>query len=195
MEEYEAVQEAVFESLKVEECSEEQCIRKIQDALQIENLFILQLIREGKDTQVSVTLIDLDKKRVESDYCEGCNILTLNQKIGELLNEIKTERIHELESEDSEPLRQRVSFLLEGATIPFNQLLIDSKNTKDIKVSWSLPGLGYGLGVGRHYVELRYLTENGTVDEFFFLNASGGYQVSQVAITILGGYYTPFAGP
>ena len=71
-EEYEKAEEQAFQELEYEECTEEQCIRLIQEMLQVENMFKLELIREDSDTQVSLTLIDVDKKLVKSDFCENC---------------------------------------------------------------------------------------------------------------------------
>ena len=62
--EYERAEERAFQELDYEECTEEQCIKLIQEMLQVENMFFLQLIRENDDTQVSLTLIDLDRKIV-----------------------------------------------------------------------------------------------------------------------------------
>ena len=85
-------QDAAFGALEDQECTEEQCIRKIQEILQIENMFILQMIREGNDTQLSLTLIDLEKKTVKTDFCEGCKTKQLNQKIAQLVDKIRGER-------------------------------------------------------------------------------------------------------
>ena len=48
---FEEVQEKVFQELDYEQCTEDQCIVMIQDMLQVENLFVLQVIGEGQDTQ------------------------------------------------------------------------------------------------------------------------------------------------
>ena len=49
---FEQAQEKAFEELDYEECTEDQCIMLIQEMLQVENVFHLQVIREGKDTQL-----------------------------------------------------------------------------------------------------------------------------------------------
>ncbi|MGK5091100.1 tetratricopeptide repeat protein [Deltaproteobacteria bacterium TL4] len=82
---FQKAQEAVFEQLEFEECTEEICIRKIQEILQVENLFTLQMIREGQDTQLSLTLIDLEKKTVKNEYCEACDTRQLNQRVESLV--------------------------------------------------------------------------------------------------------------
>ena len=43
---FEQAQEKAFEELEYEECTEEQCIVKIQELLQVENAFKLLLIRD-----------------------------------------------------------------------------------------------------------------------------------------------------
>lgn len=74
-------QESAFDELEAQECTEEQCIRKIQELLQVENLFVLEFLREDDDTQLTLTLIDLDKKTIKSDYCIECDTPTLNKRV------------------------------------------------------------------------------------------------------------------
>ena len=78
---FEEAQERAFEELDYEECTEEQCIVKIQELLQIENAFKLLLIRDNNDTQISLTWNNLDEKRVEEFYCENCNTKRLRETI------------------------------------------------------------------------------------------------------------------
>ena len=65
-EEYEKAEEEAFQQLDYEECTEDQCIRLIQEFLQVENLFKIQLVKDEEDTQVSLSFIDLDKKISEN---------------------------------------------------------------------------------------------------------------------------------
>ena len=44
----------------------------IKEILQVENAFQLILMAEEGDTQISLTWNDLDRKRFEEEYCEGC---------------------------------------------------------------------------------------------------------------------------
>ena len=85
---FQKAQDVAFEELDAESCTEEQCIRRIQEILQIESLFALQILRDGKDTQLSLTLVDLDKKRVVSDYCQGCDTKQLNDHIAKLVEKL-----------------------------------------------------------------------------------------------------------
>ncbi|MGK5093037.1 PEGA domain-containing protein [Deltaproteobacteria bacterium TL4] len=84
-EQFKEAQDQAYKELDAEQCTEEQCIRAIQDILQVENLFVLQMLREGQDTQLTLTLIDLERKNVRSDYCEKCDTKELNQRIAKLL--------------------------------------------------------------------------------------------------------------
>ena len=54
-EKYEQVLEQVFQELDYQECSEDVCIIRVQEMLQVENVFHLQVIGEGDDTQLSLS--------------------------------------------------------------------------------------------------------------------------------------------
>ena len=58
---FEEAQEKAFEELEYEECTEERCIILIQEMLQVENVFHLQVIGEGNDTQLSLSWRTLDE--------------------------------------------------------------------------------------------------------------------------------------
>jgi len=88
---FEEAQEKAFEELDYEECTDEQCIVMIKEMLQVENSFQLVLIFEDGDTQVSLTWNDLDKKRVEEHYCEGCKTKQLRDTIDGLVNTLVSE--------------------------------------------------------------------------------------------------------
>ena len=45
--------------MDAQECTEEQCIRKIQEMLQVERIFIFQIIKEGDIIQLGLNLISL----------------------------------------------------------------------------------------------------------------------------------------
>jgi hypothetical protein len=87
-EKYEQVLEQVFEELEYEECSEDTCIMRVQEMLQVENVFNLQIIGEGKDSQLNLKWITLDEKRNEEDYCEGCGTRDLRKMIGGLVEKL-----------------------------------------------------------------------------------------------------------
>ena len=87
-EKYEQVLEQVFEELEYEECSEDTCIMRIQEMLQVENVFNLQVIGEGKDTQLNLTWRTLDEKKNETDVCLGCGTFQLNDKVRGLVEKL-----------------------------------------------------------------------------------------------------------
>jgi len=57
----------------------------IQDALQVENLFVLQVIGENQDTQMSLKWVGLDENRVRTDICRGCDTFKLNDRVKALV--------------------------------------------------------------------------------------------------------------
>ena len=87
-ERFEEAQEKAFEELEYEECTEDQCIILIQEMLQVENVFHLQVIGEGNDTQLSLSWRTLDEKRKETDICLGCGTFQLNDKVGGLVKKL-----------------------------------------------------------------------------------------------------------
>ena len=64
-ERFEEAQEKAFEELDYEECTEDQCIMLIQEMLQVENVFHLQVIGEGSNTQLSLSWRTLDVNKKE----------------------------------------------------------------------------------------------------------------------------------
>ena len=91
-EKYEQVLEQVFEELEYEECSEDTCIMRVQEMLQVENVFNLQIIGEGKDSQLNLKWITLNEKKNEEDYCEGCGTGELRKMIGGLVEKLVGEK-------------------------------------------------------------------------------------------------------
>ena len=53
-ERFKEAKEKAFEQLEYEECTEDQCIMLIQEMLQVENVFHLQVIGEGSNSQLSL---------------------------------------------------------------------------------------------------------------------------------------------
>ena len=85
---FEEAQEQAFQEMDADECTEDQCIRMIQELLQIENAFKMDLIIDEGDTQISITWNDQDQKRVQEDYCEGCKTKGLRLMIGGLVEKL-----------------------------------------------------------------------------------------------------------
>ena len=85
---FEEAQEQAFQEMDSDECTEEQCIMMIREILQVENSFQMVLMEEEGDTQISITWNDLDKKRVEEEYCEGCKTKQLRKMIEGLVEKL-----------------------------------------------------------------------------------------------------------
>ena len=85
---FEEAKEEAFQELEDDECTEDQCVMKIQEILQVENAFKMQLIMDGQDTQISITWNNQEEKRVEEDYCEGCKTKDLRKMISELVDKL-----------------------------------------------------------------------------------------------------------
>ena len=80
-ERFEEAQEKAFEQLEYEECTEDQCIMLIQEMLQVENVFHLQVIGEGSNSQLSLSWRTLDENKKETDRCVDCETFDLDNKI------------------------------------------------------------------------------------------------------------------
>ena len=52
---FEAAQTQAFDELEYDECTEDQCFALIQQILQVDNLFLFNMTREGNFTQLSLT--------------------------------------------------------------------------------------------------------------------------------------------
>jgi len=86
---FEAAQTQAFDELEYDECTEDQCFALIQQILQVDNLFLFNMTREGNFTQLSLTRVDIDSQRlVRTAYCEDCNIKQLNNNVDELVLKI-----------------------------------------------------------------------------------------------------------
>ena len=60
----------------------------IQEMLQVENVFHLQVLGEGDDTQLSLSWRTLDEKKKETDVCMGCGTFQLNDKVDGLVEKL-----------------------------------------------------------------------------------------------------------
>ena len=85
---FEEAKDKAFEELDYDECTEDQCIMKIQELLQVENAFKMELILDDGDTQISLTWTNLKRKTVEEEYCEGCKTKDLRKMIGGLVEKL-----------------------------------------------------------------------------------------------------------
>ncbi|MEK9704161.1 MAG: tetratricopeptide repeat protein [Deltaproteobacteria bacterium] len=104
-----SAQDEVFASLTTEECTEENCIRLIQEFLQVEDYFHLQLVRSGNDIQLTLTVVDLDKRQVRSDYCESCEQRELNQRLDTLITSLLPQVENDLQAEMEQNLERQAA--------------------------------------------------------------------------------------
>jgi hypothetical protein len=106
---FERAQEKAFEEMNYEECTEERCIILIQEMLQVENVFSLQVIVEGNDTQLSLSWRNLDEKKKATDVCRNCDSFELNNRITTLVDKLVSESPIKQESSLSiEEMRQKL---------------------------------------------------------------------------------------
>jgi len=87
-ERFDKAREAAFEELDYEECTEDQCIVLIQEMLQVENVFSLQIVVEGNDTQLSLSWRNLDEKKKATNICRDCDSFELNNRVSILVNKL-----------------------------------------------------------------------------------------------------------
>ena len=129
----EEVQEKIFQEMDYDECTEDQCIVMIQEALQVENLFVLQVIGEGDDTQLSLKWVGLDDKKVKTDYCEDCGTKELNDRVEGLVRYLfvndNTESTlivesNKLQTSNSERVQTEKNFFKKNNQIRFDSNLI-----------------------------------------------------------------------
>jgi len=114
---FEEAEEKAFEELDYEECTEDQCIMMIKEILQVEHAFQLVLILEEGDTQISLTWNDLDKKRVEEDFCEGCKTKELRESVSGLVDKLVgglNDIDKNIKTESNLKIEQKVSKTVEG---------------------------------------------------------------------------------
>ena len=208
---FDEAQNKAFEELDYDQCTEENCIRFIQDTLQVESFFSLQLLQENKITQLTLMMLDLDRKVVKTDICEKCSTLHLNEKVTDLIEvmyeEIDFDRLELPFDDRMDPTEKypelaaqvRASFQIfyEMGSSNLKLLFPTIKEGESKTVSWTMTG--GGLGLGKNYlVELRSLSGSGKADEFYFgttadpktasdiETANGNFKVSKQVL-----YYSP----
>jgi len=132
-EKYKQVLEQVFEELEYEECNEDTCIMRVQEILQVENVFNLQIIGEGKDSQLNLKWITLDEKKNETDICMGCGTFQLNDKVKGLIEKLVGETVAN-NSEVVDISKKSISFF----------------NNRNKKLSGYIEDIPRGWGIGNY---------------------------------------------
>ena len=143
---FEEAQEKAFEELEFEECTEDQCIMMIQEILQVENVFSLQLVEEDGDTQLSLTWVGLEEKKVLTDYCKGCGTFELNSKIELLVNNM-VQQIGQVTKVDTEP-EEKLDDTTESYTYKLRGIIGSGSSDKTEFNNISLHFVWEKLGIG-----------------------------------------------
>ena len=143
---FEEAQEKAFEELDYEECTEDQCIMMIQEILQVENVFSMQLVEEDGDTQLSLTWVGLDEKKVLADFCEGCKTKELNSKI-ELLVKNMVQQIGQVTKVETEP-KEKLDDTTESYTYKLRGIIGSGSSDKTEFSNMSLHFVWDWLGIG-----------------------------------------------
>jgi len=143
---FEEAQEKAFEELEYEECTEDQCIMMIQELLQVENVFSLQLVAEDGDTQLSLTWVGLDEKKVLTDFCEECKTKELNSKI-ELLVKNMVQQIGQVTKVETEP-EEKLDDTTESYTYKLRGIIGSGFSDKTEFNNMSLHFVWEKLGIG-----------------------------------------------
>ena len=105
---YEEAEMVAFEELEAEECTAENCVKLVQEFLQLESLFVLQLTEVNRLFQISLTEYLLDANRTTTNECAGCSANELLSRIRQLSQNFifsETERLAELNRLLSKPSR------------------------------------------------------------------------------------------
>ena len=94
---FEKAKEKALEELSYDECIKDQCIMLIQEILQVEHLFQLEVIVKGQMIQLSLKLATLYEKKNKTDLCEKCTtrqlIYSVRQLTLSLLAEVDTSKM------------------------------------------------------------------------------------------------------
>jgi len=165
---FEAAQEQAFEELEFEECTEDQCIMMIQELLQVENVISLQLVEEDGDSQLSLTWVGLEEKKVLTDFCEGCKTKELNSKI-ELLVKNMVQQIGQVTKVETEP-KEKLDDTTESYIYRLRGIIGSGSSDKTEFNNMSLHFVWEKLGIGLSdfYMETTSSAEN----KFEFHNQS-----------------------
>ena len=62
-----------IEELELDDCLNINCIKKIQEKFEVDNIFHLQLIGQLDDTQLNLQWFTKNENKNEEDFCESCS--------------------------------------------------------------------------------------------------------------------------
>jgi hypothetical protein len=165
---FEEALKKAFEELDYEECTEDQCIMMIQEILQVENVISLQIIAEDGDTQLSLTWVGLDEKKVLTDFCEECKTKELNSKI-ELLVKNMVQQIGQVTKVETEP-KEKLDDTTESYTYKLRGIIGSGSSDKTEFNNMSLHFVWGKLGIGLSDFYMK--TTSSAENKFEFHNQS-----------------------
>gem|GEM_PF-4929958 len=97
---YQKARDQVFSTVASDQCTEKYCIRKIQEMLQVERLYFLEITAHQTITQLSITLVRVDDTLKEESVCQSCGIEDLYRNIGTLVDRIAARDLHKESRDD-----------------------------------------------------------------------------------------------
>ena len=118
----------------------------IQEILQVENVFSLQIVAEDGDTQLSLTWVGLDEKKVLTDFCEECKTKELNSKI-ELLVKNMVQQIGQVTKVETEP-KEKLDDTTESYIYKLRGIIGSGSSDKTEFSNMSLHFIWDWLGIG-----------------------------------------------
>ena len=87
---YEKAEEEAFQQLDADECTEDQCIAIIQELLQVEEFFNLEILSTRNYSQMKLTKIDLDSNRVVRTIAfNNCGFQEITDNVEDLVESIE----------------------------------------------------------------------------------------------------------
>ena len=97
--------------------------------LQVENVFNLQVIGEGKDSQLNLKWVTLDEKKNVEDYCEGCGTEELRKNIISLVSKLMGKTLNNKVVVEEKNNQQNTTSTIKSSNY----------NTSSIGISFSIP--------------------------------------------------------
>ncbi len=94
-----------------EQCTGQNCIRKIQEYLQVDRLWVLILMKDEDLIQIVLTLIREEDKLARDVYCEHCKTSVLIDKVEGLATSIISEDLASIKEDNSEEDEERLAEL------------------------------------------------------------------------------------
>ena len=193
---FEEAKEQAFKELEFDECTDDQCVVKIQEILQVENAFKMELTIEGGDTHVSLTWNNQEKKSVEENFCVDCNTKQLRKMIGGLVDKLVGVKKDEEKDKTNSTIKETIPFgytlslEYDSASTSINKLLPSLSASNEIAISWGILGVGLGFGE-EEYIGFRFLSGSGKTDSFYFSSGSTIGLADSVSVQLTGIYYAP----